>query len=328
MFKKLLALSAVTAVLFTGCSAGNTAGAVSQKPDKLSIVCTLFPEYDWTKELLGGQDDNIELTYLLNSGLELHTYQPNAQDMITISECDMFVYIGGESESWVDDALREVTNPDMKVIRLMDIIGNSVKEEEIKEGMEAEAEEEDADSEEETEYDEHVWLSVRNAGIICKALCDTLCELQPEQADTYRANLEAYTQKLDALDKDFADMADSASVKTVVFGDRFPFRYLVDDYGIDYYAAFVGCSAETEASFETITFLAEKLDELQLDTVFTIENADNSIANAIISSTENKNQQIAVLNSMQSVNADAIAGGASYLTIMQDNLQVLKEALN
>ncbi|MBR0484250.1 MAG: zinc ABC transporter substrate-binding protein [Oscillospiraceae bacterium] len=328
MFKKLLALSAVTAVLFTGCSAGNTAGAVSQKPDKLSIVCTLFPEYDWTKELLGGQDDNIELTYLLNSGLELHTYQPNAQDMITISECDMFVYIGGESESWVDDALREVSNPNMKVIRLMDIIGNSVKEEEIKEGMEAEAEEEDADSEEETEYDEHVWLSVRNAGIICKALCDTLCELQPEQADTYRANLEAYTQKLDALDKDFADMADSASVKTVVFGDRFPFRYLVDDYGIDYYAAFVGCSAETEASFETITFLAEKLDELQLDTVFTIENADNSIANAIISSTENKNQQIAVLNSMQSVNADAIAGGASYLTIMQDNLQVLKEALN
>ena len=328
MFKKLLALSAVTAVLFTGCSAGNTAGAVSQKPDKLSIVCTLFPEYDWTKEILGGQDDNIELTYLLNSGLELHTYQPNAQDMITISECDMFVYIGGESESWVDDALREVSNPNMKVIRLMDIIGNSVKEEEIKEGMEAEAEEEDADSEEETEYDEHVWLSVRNAGIICKALCDTLCELQPEQADTYRANLEAYTQKLDALDKDFADMADSASVKTVVFGDRFPFRYLVDDYGIDYYAAFVGCSAETEASFETITFLAEKLDELQLDTVFTIENADNSIANAIISSTENKNQQIAVLNSMQSVNADAIAGGASYLTIMQDNLQVLKEALN
>jgi len=328
MFKKLIAMSALTAVLFTGCSAESTANAVSQKSDKISIVCTLFPEYDWTKEILGAQADNIELTYLLSNGLELHTYQPNAQDMITISECDMFVYIGGESESWVDDALREVTNPDMKIIRLMDVIGDSAKEEELKEGMEAEEEEDDEDSEEEPEYDEHVWLSVKNAETICKALCDTLCEIQPEQAETYRSNLNAYTEKLDKLDKDFADMADSASVKTVVFGDRFPFRYLVDDYGIDYYAAFVGCSAETEASFETITFLAEKLDELNLDTIFTIENADESIAKAVISSTKSKNQQIVTLNSMQSVNSDAIADGANYLTIMQENLQILKEALN
>lgn len=328
MLKKLTALSVLTAVLFTGCSAGSTADAVSQKSDKISIVCTLFPEYDWTKEILGAQADNIELTYLLSNGLELHTYQPNAQDMITISQCDMFVYIGGESESWVDDALREVTNPDMKVIRLMDVIGDSAKEEEIKEGMEADEDEEAEDAEEEAEYDEHVWLSVKNAETVCNALCDALCEIQPEQADAYRSNLNAYTEKLDKLDKDFADMADSASVRTVVFGDRFPFRYLVDDYGIDYYAAFVGCSAETEASFETITFLAEKLDELNLDTIFTIENADESIAKAVISSTKSKNQQIAVLNSMQSVNSDAIAGGASYLTIMQENLQVLKEALN
>ncbi|MBR1554253.1 MAG: zinc ABC transporter substrate-binding protein [Oscillospiraceae bacterium] len=327
MFKKLTAISALTAVLFTGCSAGNIANAVNQESDKISIVCTLFPEYDWTKEILGGQADNIELTYLLSNGLELHTYQPNAQDMITISECDMFVYVGGESESWVDDALREVTNPDMKVIRLMDVIGDAAKEEELKEGMEAD-DEEDEDAEEEPEYDEHVWLSVKNAETICNALCNALCEIQPEQAETYRTNLNAYTEKLDKLDNDFAEMADSASVKTVVFGDRFPFRYLVDDYGIDYYAAFVGCSAETEASFETITFLAEKLDELNLDTIFTIENADESIAKAIISSTKNKNQQIAMLNSMQSVNSDAIAGGASYLTIMQENLQVLKEALN
>ncbi len=327
MFKKLLALGAVTSLLFTGCSAGNIANAGQQKSDKLSIVCTLFPEYDWTKEILGEQAQNANLTYLLSSGLDLHNYQPSAKDMITISDCDLFIYVGGESESWVDDALKEVTNPDMKVIRLMDVIGDSAKEEEVKEGMETEPEEEEED-EEEPEYDEHVWLSVKNAGILCNAICDTLCEIQPEQKDVYQANLNAYTEKLNQLDKEFSDMAEASSVKTVVFADRFPFRYLVDDYNIDYYAAFVGCSAETEASFETVAFLAKKLDELHLDTVFTIENADNAIANAVISSTESKNQQIAALNSMQSVNSDDIANGASYLTIMQNNLTVLKEALN
>ena len=330
MKKRMLSFISAVALLFgaTGCSAGNIANAGQQKSDKLSIVCTLFPEYDWTKEILGEQAQNASLTYLLSSGLDLHNYQPSAKDMITISDCDLFIYVGGESESWVDDALKEVTNPDMKIIRLMDVIGDSAKEEELKEGMEAEEEEDDEDSEEEPEYDEHVWLSVKNAGILCNAICDTLCEIQPEQKDVYQANLNAYTEKLNQLDKDFSDMAEASSVRTVVFADRFPFRYLVDDYNIDYYAAFVGCSAETEASFETVAFLAKKLDELHLDTVFTIENADNAIANAVISSTESRNQQIAALNSMQSVNSDDIANGASYLTVMQNNLTVLKEALD
>lgn len=324
MFKKLLALSAVCTLLFTGCSAGNVTNAQKHE-DTLSIVCTLFPEYDWTREIIGEQNQNTQITYLLESGLDLHNYQPSAKDMITISDCDLFIYVGGESESWVDDALKEVTNPDMKVIRLMDVLGDSAKEEEVKEGMQAEEEEEES---EEPEYDEHVWLSVKNAETLCTAICDTLSEIEPQQKDAYQANLNNYLQKLDTLDKEYSDMTQNASVNTVVFADRFPFRYLVDDYKLDYYAAFVGCSAETEASFETIAFLANKIDELQLDTVFTIENADDSIAKAVISSTQLKNQQIISLNSMQSVNAQDIENGTTYLNIMENNLNLLKEALN
>jgi len=326
MFKKLLALTALTAVLFTGCSAGQIANAQNQNDDKIDIVCTLFPEYDWTKEILGDQIENINLTYLLESGLELHTYQPSAKDMMTISNCDVFIYIGGESESWVDDALKNASNPDMKVIRLMDVLGDSAKEEEIKEGMETESEEEEESDE--PEYDEHIWLSVRNAEILCDSICNTLCDVMPEQKENYQANLNAYLEKLNTLDQDFHDLTASASVKTLIFGDRFPFRYFTDEYDLDYYAAFVGCSAETKASFETVAFLSGKLDELQLDTVFVIENADTSIAEAIIANTENKNQQIVTLNSMQSVSGDEIANGTSYLTIMQENLNTLKEALN
>lgn len=325
MMKKLLTLSVLSAFLFTGCSAGQIANAQKQEDNQIDIVCTLFPEYDWTKEILGSQTENINLTYLLESGLELHTYQPSAKDMVTISNCDIFIYTGGESESWVDDALKTVSNPNMKVIRLMDVLGDSAKEEEVKEGMETEEEEEESD---EPEYDEHIWLSVRNAEILCSAICDTLCEAVPEQKEAYQANLNSYLEKLDTLDKDFQAMADSASVKTLVFGDRFPFRYFTDDYQLDYYAAFVGCSAETKASFETVAFLSGKIDELQLSTVFVIENADTSIAESIISNTKNKNQKIVTLHSMQSVNAEAIANGASYLNIMQENLNTLKEALN
>ena len=325
MFKKLLALSAVCTLLFTGCSAGNVTNAQNHE-DTLSIVCTLFPEYDWTREIIGEQTQNTQITYLLESGLDLHNYQPSAKDMITISDCDLFIYVGGESESWVDDALKEVTNPDMKVIRLMDVLGDSAKEEEVKDGMQAEEEEEEES--EEPEYDEHVWLSVKNAETLCTAICDTLSEIQPQQKEAYQANLNHYLQKLDTLDKEYSDMTQNASVNTVVFADRFPFRYLVDDYKLDYYAAFVGCSAETEASFETIAFLANKIDELQLDTVFTIENADDSIAKAVISSTQQKNQQIISLNSMQSVNSQDIQNGTTYLNIMENNLNLLKEALN
>lgn len=328
--KKWISMLALGSFLFslTGCHATQATQTVTD--EKINIVCTLFPEYDWTRELLGSHVNDVNLTYLLSNGMDLHNYQPSAKDMITISECDLFIYVGGESESWVDDALREVTNPDMQVIRLMDVVQDSVKKEELKEGMQTEEiDSHDHHEHEEDcpEYDEHVWLSVRNAETICNHISNVLCQLDTEHTADYQTNLADYTAKLDALDKDFTQMAEQASVKTVIFGDRFPFRYLVDDYGIDYYAVFTGCSSETEASFETIVFLAQKIDELHADTIFKIENSDDALAKSIISSTSDKNQKIVNLNSMQSINTDDIANGASYLSIMQENLNTLQEVL-
>ena len=316
--------SAVTAAVLMcfplfGCSSGEAA----DKNGRLSIVCTSFSEYDWTRQLLEGTD-SADLTYLLGSGIDLHNYQPSVQDMVTIADCDIFVYSGGESESWADDALKEARNKDMKVIKLFDVVGDTVREEEIKEGMEHEEDHHHG----EPEYDEHVWLSLRNAETICAAICDALCGKDPANADTYRSNLESYTEELKALDGEYTAMSDNAEVRTVLFGDRFPFRYLFDDYGIDYYAAFVGCSAETAASFETVAVLAQKLSELDLDSVFIIENSDDSLAKSIIANSGRKGVSVETLNSIQSVTDGDVAKGVTYLSIMNENLETLKKVLD
>ncbi len=323
IFGKITAatVSAVTAFSMTGCTNSGT----ENKSDKINIICTTFAEYDWTREIVGNNTD-AEITYLLGDGTDLHNYQPSAADMLKISSCDMFVYVGGESDKWVDNALNEAVNKNMKVIRLLDVLGDFAKEEEIKEGMEDE--EDDDDENGGIEYDEHVWLSVKNAEICCDAICEAVCELDPKSADSYRSALSDYTAQLDSLDSDYTSMAENAGVKTILFGDRFPFRYLVDDYGIDYYAAFVGCSAETEASFETIVGLAKKLDELELDTVFTIENSDDSLAQAIIDNSSDKNRSIESLNSIQSVTNEMVSSGISYISIMRENLETLRKVLD
>ncbi len=315
--------AAVLSCSFTGCSQGR----LSSAPEKIDVICTTFSEYDWTRQIVG-DSKNVEITYLLGTGVDLHNYQPSAEDIMKISDCDMFVYVGGESDKWVDDALREARNKDMQVVKLLESIGDFAKEEEIKEGMEAEEEEEEEGEEEGPEYDEHVWLSLRNAEICCDDICNALCKLDSSGAEGYKANLAAYNAELDALDSEYTDMANNAKVKTIVFGDRFPFRYLVDDYGIDYYAAFVGCSAETEASFETIVGLANKIDELGIDTVFTIENSDPSIAQAVIDNSENKDRNIETLNSIQSVTADTVSSGVTYISIMRQNLETLRKVLD
>ena len=320
----------------TACSAEKTAKA-DNSAKKLRIVCTIFPEYDWVKQLLGDHAEQAELTYLLDSGMDLHSYQPTALDMAKIAECDLFVYVGGESDEWVEDALAEAVNKDMQVINLLEVMGDAAKEEEVKEGMEHDHDHEDEGHDEhdhdheheegEAEYDEHVWLSLKNAKTLCAEIADKLTVLDSANAADYKTNLNTYTAQLDKLDGDFQTLADSASQKTLVFGDRFPFRYLVDDYGLDYYAAFVGCSAETEASFETIVFLAEKMDELNCGTIFTIENSDHKIAQTIIDNTKAKNQTIAELNSLQSVTNDQIGSGVTYLSLMQQNYDTLKSAI-
>lgn len=321
------AVMAVCCLSACGQNNPNTNTQAKDNNDKqVKVVTTIFPEYDWVKEIAGDEVSKMDLTILLDNGVDLHSYQPTADDIMKISDCDLFIYVGGESDAWVEDALKEAVNKDMKVINLLDVLGSSVKEEEVVEGMEAEEEEEDG-AEEEPEYDEHVWLSLRNAKVLCGAIADALAEIDTENADTYQENEKAYADKLDELDKKYQETVNSASQKTLLFGDRFPFRYMVDDYGLSYYAAFVGCSAETEASFETITFLAGKTDELGLKNIMTIEKSDQKIAKTIIENTKEKNQGILTLDSMQSTTSDDVKKGATYFSIMESNLSVLQEAL-
>ena len=318
---------------------------------KISIVTTIFPEYDWVREIVGNHVDKFEITYLMNKGVDLHSYQASAEDIAKVSSADLFIYVGGESDTWAEDAIAEATNKDMKVINLLNSLGSDVKEEEVVEGMEAEDEHDHDHSEEakdhdhadeakehdhdhdhakegeEVEYDEHVWLSLKNAQKLVMDIEANIESLDPDNAADYAANAQAYVKKLEELDKEYQKAVDESSVKYILVGDRFPFRYLVDDYGLKYSAAFVGCSAETEASFDTITFLAGKLDELGLKNVVTIENSNQKIAKTIIENTKNKDQGLLVLNSLQSVSQKDIDGGLTYISVMKDNLEVLKKAL-
>ena len=334
----LLALFMLVGVL-AGCGKQND----TNQTDKLSIVTTIFPEYDWVREILGDKADNAEITMLLDNGVDLHSYQPTADDIVKISDCDLFIYVGGESDEWVEDALRNAANGNMKVINLLEVLGDSVKTEEIVEGMqEEEHEHEDAEEHEhedahahedaeehehEEETDEHVWLSLKNAKMLVRVISKALQELDPDNKDIYAANADAYVKKLSALDAEYQAAVDAASNKTILFGDRFPFRYLVDDYGLRYYAAFVGCSAETEAGFETILFLAKRVDEWKLPCVLTIEGAQHKIAETVVRNTTAKNQRVLTMDSMQSTTSKDVKNGTTYLSVMEKNLSVLKEAL-
>ena len=353
--------------------------------NKISIVCTTFPQYDWVKNILGEEAERFNVTLLLDNGVDMHSYQPAVKDIATAGSSNLFIYVGGESDTWVEDALKEAKNKDLKAINLMETLGNSVKEEEVVEGMQEEREslghsheksskekqeqtqkeshensqeingqKEAAD--EEPEYDEHIWLSIRNAEIMVKNIEKAIEQLDSDNAKVYQTNAENYIKKLDTLDKQYANTIQNAEIyeknadsyikkldyldkqyaatikngkyKAILFGDRFPFRYMADDYDLKYYAAFAGCSAETMAGFETVTFLAKKADELRLPVILTIENSDGRIAEAVKSNTTKKNQKILAMNSLQSVTKEQIADGITYLQVMQENLSVLSEALN
>ena len=489
----------MTVGLLAGCGKQNEQTASDKT--KLRVVTTIFPEYDWVRAILGDKADNAEITMLLDNGVDLHSYQPTADDIVRISDCDLFVYVGGESDGWVENALKNAANRNMKVINLLEVLGDSVKTEETVEGMQEDDhghshdkqltednirdrtlsdfagawkslhpyllngdldkfcqhradEDEDSSTTKDTylekfkaswqcdaekisingntitftyadgktvsaeytyagyqpkrndegtirsvryqfettsadapkyvqfndhghepgeaehfhiyfgndgfdalmsgktnpffvkdalsaedildelmghdhgeEKDEHVWLSLKNAQALCVTIADALCAIDPDNKNTYIANAAAYRDKLAALDADYKAAVDGAAHKTVLFGDRFPFRYLVDDYGLRYYAAFAGCSAESEASFETISFLAGKVDELNLPCVLTIEGKNHKLAETIVQSTAEKNQKILTMDSMQSTTSEDVANGTTYLSVMEQNLSVLKEAL-
>ncbi|MDR1628656.1 MAG: zinc ABC transporter substrate-binding protein [Oscillospiraceae bacterium] len=500
--KKIIAVfmaALLASLMLTSCNKPEN----TDSGKKLKIVSTIFPQYDWVRQILGDQADEAELTLLLDKGVDLHNYQPTADDIIKVSNSDLFIYVGGESDAWVEDALKNAANKNMVVINLLEVLGDAVKEEEIKEGMEhdehdhevdvddvkdrplsdwqgdwvtiedalangdldeyvahqaqenetdaatqkaayeqhwksdyanlkitgtsvtfggvavdyeyagykivegangaavwygfaaktpvdtapkfiafsdhgtgGEEDHEDEDEDEhetahfhmrygnesfealteienwsptffpsdaageeiaeamsghghshEGELDEHVWLSLKNAQVFTSYIADKLAELDADNTAIYKANAESYNTKLGALDGEYRQAVNKAATKTLLFADRFPFRYLVDDYGLDYYAAFSGCSAETEASFETVVFLAEKTNGLNLKHVMVIESSDKSMANTVIQNTAGKNQSILVLNSLQSVTAAEVSAGTTYLSVMESNLEVLKEAM-
>ena len=321
-----LAVLLLIAFMLSAGGCGQSGSAAKTSPGRLQIVCTIFPIYDWVKEILGERADEVEVTLLMKNGADLHSYQPTLWDMKKIAEADLFLYVGGESDFWVEDVLSNLEGKG-HALNLVEILGYRVMEEMHLEGMQKRPGEEEHEHGE-AEYDEHVWLSLRNAEEVCQAIAETLCELEEEYAGLYGENLRAYKEKLDALDREYQKVTKEREAEPVLlFGDRFPFRYLAEDYGLTCYAAFAGCSAETEASFSTITFLAGKAGELKLPVILSIDGSDQKISRTIASNTSTRDQKVLVLDSMQSVSEDDIENGESYLGIMERNLEVLKEAL-
>lgn len=314
MKKKLLILLSALTLLLAGCGQ-------KQSSQKLQIVAAIFPEYDWVRQIVG-DDDSVELTLLVDDGVDPHSFQPAVSDMVTAANCDLLIYGGGESDQWLTKL--EATNPNRETLVLLPLLGEQAHQEEVVEGMEAHEEDE---PEGDAEMDEHVWLSLRNASFFCQAITDALCDLNPGKADEYRANLAAYQQQLNALDVEYQQAVSAASQHTIVVCDRFPFRYLVEDYGLSYYAAFPGCSAETGASFETVVFLSNKVKELNLSALLVTESSDGRMAKTVAENAGNEQMPVLTLNSMQSVSAEQ-AKALRYLSVMTENLTVLQQALS
>lgn len=313
-------ISLITSVLALFIILSGCAIQSEDESGKINVICTVFAPYDWTRELVKGAEEDFSLTLLSDNGADIHNYQPSADDIIKISTADIVIYIGGESDSWVGDAL-ENADTSVRAVNMLDIVGSGTKTEEYTDGME-----DGHDHASSSEYDEHVWLSLKNAGLITESIAQALSEVMPEKQDLFYENEERYQNELSLLDGEYKSAVENAAFDTLIFTDRFPFRYLVDDYGINYYAAFPGCSAESEASFETVAFLAQKLDELKLPAVIIIDGGNESLAETVIENTADKDQKILSLDSLQSVTQSDIDGGKTYLSAMRDNLSQIKQA--
>lgn len=318
-FKRIFLMLLLSSVLCItiGCGSVN-----QEKANTFKIVTTIFPEYDWVRELTHNVS-GCEVSLLLNNGIDMHNYQPTADDIIEISSADIFIYAGGESDAWINEIIERNSDRNMITINLLEVLGQKVKEEEMIEGMEKEEE-----SGEESEADEHVWLSLKNAQDICLQIKNALISQDPENESIYEENYNRYLQELQDLDKKFTIELENVPNNTLIFADRFPFRYLFDDYNLKYYAAFPGCSAESEASFETVIYLSKKADEIGLKSLLVLENSDTTLSDTIIANCKNKNMQTLSINSLQSVTENDINEGITYLSSMNDNLDVLLMALD
>jgi zinc transport system substrate-binding protein len=313
--------------VFTSC--GRSAAAKSAEGDtasaenagKLSVVCTNFPEYDFVRQIVG---DRAEVTMLLKPGAESHSYEPTPQDIITIQNSDLFVYVGGDSDEWVADILASMDQSKMTVFKLMDAV--DLVEEELAEGMQPETQ---AATGEETgdtpEMDEHVWTSPANAMQIVQKLADTLGRLDEADQSTFQQNAKAYLAQLQKLDSDFWEVVNNSTRKEIVVGDRFPFRYFCKEFGLSYYAAFPGCAKDTEADASTVAFLINKVQEDQIPVVFHIELSNEQMCDSICEATGAKSE---LLNAVHNVSDSDFKAGATYVSLMEHNVAVLKEALN
>ena len=319
--------ASVLLLLLSGCASPGTAG--SEDSGKIRAVATIFPQYDFLRQIGG---DHLELTMLLNPGAESHSFEPTPADMITVSQSDLFVYVGGDSDAWVETILESVDVSEKEIVTLMDCV-ETVAEEDV-EGMETHGHAHDHEDEdptaadgdhEEDEQDEHVWTSPRNAVRIVEKLRDALIAVDPENAGDYTQNAADYIDRLNRLDQEFQETVDTAKRHTILLGDRFPFRYLADAYGLDYYAAFPGCSSESEASAKTIAFLIDKVKEEKIPVVFSIELSNEKMTDSICEATGATKLQ---LHSCHNVTRDDFEQGITYLDLMERNVQALKEALN
>ena len=319
---RLLAISC--SLLFIGCANTTVASPAENAEETRQIVCTIFPLYDWIREIVG-DIEGIEVTLLIQNGTDLHSYQPSVKDIAAITQADIFVYVGGESDAWVADSMELEEYQANASVSLIEIA--EAEEEVIVPGMQTDGHDHEEEEEEEEELDEHVWLSLRRAEASCIALRDVLIEADPAHTSDYTKNCAAYVTQLRALDTAFIEMTEQAQKNVVLVADRFPFRYLMEDYGISYYAAFPGCSAESEASFETIVFLAEQVRVQDLSCILTTESSDGRLPRTIQESAD-IDCTVLVLDSLQSVTKAELKAGVTYLERMKENLNVLTKALN
>lgn len=325
-FKITAVLLALCALLVCLASCGGQDEPSGNDEKKPEIICTAFAPYDWVRTVLGERSENYTVRMLSGNGADMHSYQPTAEDMKSIGDAAMFIYIGGESEKWVADVQKNVGTEKTVFVNLTDALGSAVLEEETALEGSADEHEHEHDGADDNEYDEHIWLSVKNAEKLTVYIAAELAKLDPDGKSVYDANAKEYLLKLAALDAEYKKAVQNASRSTVIFADRFPFLYLMKDYGINYCAAFAGCSAESEASFKTISALSRAADEAKTDTIIITETSDGAVADAVISGMTNKGCKKAVMNSMQSVKT-AEAASETYIGIMTNNLASLKQAL-
>ncbi len=279
---------------------------------KLNIIATIFPQYDFARQIAG---DKANVSMLITPGTESHSFEPTTSDMLDISKCDIFIYTGGESDSWIDDLLKNIDNPDMKIISLLDCIDIE----------QTDHNHDDHQGHNHGTIDEHVWTSPVNAIEISKHIAAIMCEKDSTNADTYNANLEDFIAQLSALDANFRDVVNNAERNTLVFGDRFPLKHFTDEYGLNYHAAFSGCSDDTEAIASTIADLIDIVKEQNIPVVMKIELSSDATARTIC---EETGTQMMTFYSCHNISKDDFDSGATYISLMELNTDTLSTALN